>query len=81
MSDDAVFTYGVKPGDDDHGVLVALETSDGRVRFQTRQSSTWSSNFARTFIYNGHSLIMTWGFGVHAYDPQSGQRVWALGGR
>jgi hypothetical protein len=80
-SDDAVFTYGVKPGDDDYGVLVALEMTDGRVRFEQRQSSHWSTNFPRTFTFNGRHLIMTWGFGVHAYDTQTGKRVWNLGGR
>jgi outer membrane protein assembly factor BamB len=81
VSDDAVFTYGVKPGDTDYGVLVALEMTDGRVRFERRESSHWSTNFARTFVLNGPYLIMTWGFGVHAYDLQTGERVWNLGGR
>jgi hypothetical protein len=81
VSDDAVLTYGVKPGDDDYGILVALEQADGRVRFQERQASHWSTNFARTFVLNGQYLIMTWGFGVHAYDLQTGKRAWNLGGR
>jgi hypothetical protein len=81
LSEDAVFTYGVKPGKDDTGVLVALEMSDGRVRFEQPLRERWSSHYAETFVYDGAHIVLTWGYGLHAYDAQTGERVWNLGGR
>lgn len=26
-------------------------------------------------------IYITWGCGLHAYDPRTGERVWHLGGR
>lgn len=76
-----VMTYGVEPGrDDEVGVLIGLDPNTGAVKYERGQGSTWSSDWV-SFQYNNRFLIVTWGFGVHAYEPATGERVWHLGGR
>lgn len=76
-----LLTYGVDPAQTNNGVLIGIDPETGRVRYEARQRSTWSVNFARTFVFNGRYLVTTWGFGLHAYDPTTGERVWNIGGR
>jgi hypothetical protein len=49
-------------------------------RFAAPGSERW-----RVGVVDGKTgasyIIATWGFGLHAYDPQTGERVWHIGGR
>ncbi len=80
LVDNTVITYGTKLGDDDYGYIIGLDKSTGMIRYEQKQNSTWSSGVT-SFIYNGKYVIVTWGFGVHAYDPNTGENVWNIGGR
>lgn len=76
-----LLTYGVDPAQTDNGVLIGIDPETGRVRYEARQTSTWSVNFPRTFVFNGQHLVTTWGLGLQAFDPTTGKRVWRIGGR
>jgi outer membrane protein assembly factor BamB len=80
VTPDAVLTYGTAPGSDE-GVLVGLDRSDGRVRFEATQRNRWSNRPSSGLVYNGRHVVIGWGFGLHAYDPRTGERVWKVGGR
>lgn len=75
-----VMTYGVQPGRADVAVLIGLDPKTGAVKYERDQGSTWSDHYV-SFQYNNRFLIVTWGFGLHAYEPATGARVWHLGGR
>lgn len=76
-----LLTYGVNPARDEIGVLIAIDARTGRPRYAAAQGSHWSTQFARSFLFNGRYLVTTWGYGLHAYDPTTGKRVWQIGGR
>jgi outer membrane protein assembly factor BamB len=76
-----VVTYGIAPGNSDEGVLVGLDRTDGTARFEIAQRNRWSAKVSSDLVYNGRYVVMGWGFGLHAYDPETGDRVWKIGGR
>lgn len=81
VTPDTVVTYAVAPGSADHGVLVGLDRADGSVRFESTQRNRWSTSVSSDLVYNGRHLVIAWGFGLHAQDPRTGERVWKIGGR
>ena len=72
--------YAIDPSDNDYGVLVGLDPTTGLQRYAQRQDSHSSASF-RSFHWNGRFVLIDWGFGLHAYDPTDGRRVWHIGGR
>jgi hypothetical protein len=52
----------------------------GAQRYAVNQKSTWSGN-VQSLVYNGRYVLASWGCGLHAYDPETGERVWHIGGR
>lgn len=76
----AVVTYGVRPGDAEAGWLVGLDPESGRVRYEQRQGSRWAADL-QGLAWNGRYVLAMWGFGLHAYDPATGERRWHIGGR
>jgi outer membrane protein assembly factor BamB len=76
----SVVTYGLRPGDADAGWLVGLDPETGRARFEQRQGSSWAADL-QGFTWNGRYVVAMWGFGLHAYDPATGERRWHIGGR
>ena len=72
--------YASDPSDSDYGVLVGLDPTTGVQRYAQRQDSHSSGSF-RSFHWNGRFVLVDWGFGLHAYDPADGRRVWHIGGR
>lgn len=81
VTEQTVITYGASPGDSDHGVLIGLDPKSGRIRYEHTHDTTWSTHYVVDFEYNGRYVIMVWGYGIHAYDPDTGERVWNIGGR
>jgi hypothetical protein len=81
LTPDMVVTYGAAPTDSKDGVLIGLDRSSGAVRFAVAQRNRWSNNSVSELMYNGRYVVMTWGLGLHAYDPRSGERAWKIGGR
>jgi hypothetical protein len=75
-----LITYGADPQDDHYGVLLAIDPESGVQRYALRQDSHNSGNF-RSLQWNGRFVLIDWGFGLHAYDPADGHRVWHIGGR
>jgi hypothetical protein len=76
-----IITYGAAPGSSDQGVLIGLDRSDGTPRFEMVQRNRWSGKFLSSLLYNGRHILLGWGFGLHAYDVSTGERVWKIGGR
>jgi PQQ-like domain len=72
--------YATDPTDDHYGVLIGVDPKTGTQRYAIRQDSHWSGNIWN-LAFNRAYVIATWGFGLHAYDPQTGERVWHIGGR
>jgi hypothetical protein len=72
--------YGVDPKDDDFGVVIGVDPETGAQRYAVRQDSSNSADF-RSFHFSGKLVLIDWGFGLHAYDPADGRRVWHIGGR
>jgi len=72
--------YAIDPSDSDYGVLIGLDPTTGVQRYAQRQDSHSSASF-RSFHWNGRFVLIDWGFGLHAYDPADGRRVWHIGGR
>jgi hypothetical protein len=72
--------YADDPANDHYGVLIGVDPRTGAQRYAIRQDSS-SSGDIWNFEFNHVYIIATWGFGLHAYDPQSGERVWHIGGR
>lgn len=81
VTPETVATYGAEPGQTDVGVLIGMSPRTGAVQYELSQGSSWSARHLAGFQYNGRYLIVTWGFGVHAYEPATGERVWHIGGR
>ncbi len=73
-------TFGSLPGDTNGGVIVGIDPATGNVVYEKEQGSTWAGQ-ASGMHYNGRHVIVYWGFGLHAYDPATGERVWHIGGR
>lgn len=80
VASQTVVTYGLRPGDADAGWLVGLDPETGRVRYEQRQPSRWSADL-QGFAWNDRFVLAMWGFGLHAYDPVTGERRWHIGGR
>ena len=80
LVDNTIVTYGTQLGDDEYGYIVGLDKKNGMIRYEQKQVSTWSSDLSG-FIYNEKYIIAYWGFGLHAYDPNTGERIWNIGGR
>lgn len=80
LIDNTVLTYGTQLGDDDYAYVIGLDKTNGMIRYEMKQNSTWS-NGLNSFLYNNKYLIATWGLGLHAYNPVTGERVWNIGGR
>ena len=75
-----LIVYGADPQDDHYGVLVGIDPDTGAQRYALRQGSHNSASF-RSLQYNGRFVLRDWGFGLHAYDPGDGRRIWHIGGR
>ncbi len=65
---------------DDYGVVIGLDRETGAQRYAVPQDSDFSGN-VRSIHFNGQYVLIDWGFGLHAYDPRDGHRVWHIGGR
>ena len=77
-----LFVWGADPRDDNVGFAIGLDLDTGAQRFAISQESTWSGMFQlQAPEFNGRYVIMSWGFGLHAYDPDTGRRAWHIGGR
>jgi hypothetical protein len=72
--------YASDPTDDHYGVLIGLDPRTGAERYSVRQDSHWSGNLF-SLHFNGRYVIAAWGYGLHAYEPTTGDRVWHIGGR
>jgi LSD1 subclass zinc finger protein len=77
-----LITWGLEPGNRDAGgVLIGLNLEDGSLKYARPQGSpTWSRD-VRELHTNGTHALAVWGFGIFAYDPPTGERVWRIGGR
>jgi hypothetical protein len=64
------------------GMIVGIDASTGTLKYAKPQSSssTWTTQL-RELHYDGAHVVAVWGFGLHAYDPVTGDRVWNIGGR
>ncbi len=80
VSDQMVTTYGVRLDDKEHGYLVGLDKKNGMIRYEEKQSSTWSKNIYALY-FNGKYIIGYWGAGLFAYEPDKGKLAWQIGGR
>jgi hypothetical protein len=80
IAGELVAVYGAEPRGDEYGVLIGVDASSGAQRFAVPQNSHWSGH-VRGLLFNGQYIIASWGFGLHAYDPADGKRVWNIGGR
>jgi hypothetical protein len=61
-------------------ILTGLDPATGRQLYSRKEASNWSANAGRFEAQEPH-IYITWGCGLHAYDPRTGERVWHLGGR
>jgi LSD1 subclass zinc finger protein len=75
-------TWGIDPAHDDAGgVLIGLDIASGSLTYaKTQGSPTWSKKL-RELHTDGTHIVALWGFGIFAYDPTTGERVWHIGGR
>jgi hypothetical protein len=73
--------FGGDPRDDHYGVVIGIDPATGAERYAERQDSKWSGFPMQSMHFNGRYVIITWGYGLHAYDPSNGHRVWHVGGR
>jgi LSD1 subclass zinc finger protein len=75
-------TWGVDPTNDKAGgVLIGIDLADGKLRYAESQGSpTWSTNL-RELQTNGRDVLATWGYGLFAYEADTGKRLWNVGGR
>ena len=80
LVDNTIVTYGTQLGDDEYGYIVGIDKKNGMIRYEQKQTSTWSQNL-NSFLYNEKYIIAWWGFGLHAYDANTGERIWNIGGR
>jgi len=80
IAGDLVMVYGAEPRGDEFGVLIGVDAASGAQRYAVPQGSHWSGR-VRGMFFNGQYVIVSWGFGLHAYDPADGKRVWNIGGR
>jgi hypothetical protein len=81
LTPDTEILWGANPAEKEYALIIGLDPQTGNERFARRQSSHWSSNALYSMVYNGRYVIVGWGFGLHAYDPRTGERMWHLGGR
>jgi outer membrane protein assembly factor BamB len=77
----ALVVWGGMPSDDKYAAIIGLDPETGAQRYAIKQSSDWSGRVLRDISFNGRYVIVSWGFGLHAYDPSTGERVWHIGGR
>lgn len=61
-------------------IVTGLDPATGRPLYSRKEASNWSANAGRLEAQEPH-IYITWGCGLHAYDPRTGARVWHLGGR
>lgn len=80
IAGDLIMVYGAEPRGDEFGVLIGVDAATGVQRYAVPQGSHWSGRIQGMF-FNGQYVIVMWGFGLHAYDPADGKRVWNIGGR
>ena len=77
---DARYVWGVMAGSK-KAVFVRADPKTGAVRYAIQQGSGWSANSVSPLMFNGKYVVLTWGLGLHAYDPATGARAWHIGGR
>lgn len=79
VTDHMVITYGQGVGSD-KGTLIGIDRKDGMVRYEAEQGSTWSA-WINSLCYNSKVVVIWYGFGLHGFDPDTGERLWHIGGR
>jgi hypothetical protein len=55
--------------------------TDRVARRQSRASGIALVREHLTLEFSRRYVISAWGFGLHAYDPKTGERAWHIGGR
>jgi hypothetical protein len=78
---DMLVVWGADPSRTEYATMIGLDVNTGNTRYAVTQNSHWSSHFVTNFLYNGRYVVVGWGYGLHAYDPNTGERVWHIGGR
>jgi hypothetical protein len=80
MDRGVIVVAGDDLADDDYLVLVGFDAKSGQERYRYRQHSHWSGNVF-DWKHDGPRLFLQWGYGMHAYHIESGERGWFIGGR
>lgn len=77
---DVLLVYAAEPSNDDYGVLIGVDATDGAIRYVRQQGTRWSGDLTALEV-NPPYVVATWGCGLHAYDPATGERAWHIAGR